>query len=370
MITKIDISNFKAIKTLSLAPASLNLFMGLNGMGKSTVIQALLLLRQSGKTGLSKLLLNGDLVNIGRGRDVLYNFADRESIAFGVDFLNQDTKAKSSVKVSYLYQSQSDVLNVIKEGDIVGNIYDEPLFSDEFVFLNADRLAPSAAYDMSYDKVMNNRSIGIHGELAVHFLSLYGDKINVARDLCLSSAASDKLMDQVQEWMQVISPGVRIETKELSQIDKVMISYGFQTDSISTNAFRPTNVGFGISYILPVLVACLSGVHRLIIIENPEAHLHPKGQSKMGELIARCAQNGAQLFVETHSDHIVNGLRVAVKENIVKPSSVAINYFTKKISNGENYVDNTPIKIGINGELSEYPPDFLDEWENQLLKLY
>ena len=108
--------------------------------------------------------------------------------------------------------------------------------------------------------------------------------------MCLETASSNKLLDQVQEWMKVISPGVNITTEELPQIDKVVVSYGFQTDTISTNRFRPTNVGFGISYILPVIIACLSGIHKLIIIETPEAHLHPKGQAKMGELIARCAQ--------------------------------------------------------------------------------
>ena len=114
---------------------------------------------------------------------------------------------------------------------------------------------------------------------------------------------------------------------------------------------------------------CLSGIHKLVMIENPEAHLHPKGQAKMGELIARCAASGVQLFVETHSDHIVNGLRVAVKEKIITPKQVGINYFTKNIENGESYTVNTPIKIGINGELSYYPQDFIDEWENQLMKL-
>ena len=89
----------------------------------------------------------------------------------------------------------------------------------------------------------------------------------------------------------------------------------------------------------------------------------------MGELIARCAASGVQLFVETHSDHIVNGLRVAVKEKIITPKQVGINYFTKNIENGESYTVNTPIKIGINGELSYYPQDFIDEWENQLMKL-
>lgn len=77
----------------------------------------------------------------------------------------------------------------------------------------------------------------------------------------------------------------------------------------------------------------------------------------------------AQLFIETHSDHIVNGLRVAVKEGIIAPKQVCINYFTKKVKDGESFTINTPIKIGSNGELSEYPQDFIDEWENQLMKL-
>lgn len=368
MITKINISNFKAIKSLRLDPTSLNLFMGLNGMGKSTVIQSLLLLRQSMKSGLKRLSLNGNLVEIGRGKDALYNFAEVEKIHFDFDFVQGDEENGYSLNVDYAYSAKSDVLNLI-EGHIDSEIFSQPLFTTNFVFLNAERMSPATTYEMSYDEVTNNHTIGIHGELAAHFLSMYGDSLIVPDPMCLETASSNKLLDQVQEWIKVISPGVNIATEELSQIDKVVISYGFQTDTISTNRFRPTNVGFGISYILPVIVVCLSGLHKLIIIENPEAHLHPKGQAKMGELIARCATTGTQLFIETHSDHIVNGLRVAVKEKIITPKHVCINYFTKKVEEDQSYTINTPIKIGINGELSNYPQDFIDEWENQLIKL-
>lgn len=95
MITKININNFKAIKSLMLVPTSLNLFMGLNGMGKSTVIQSLLLLRQSLKSGLKQLSLNGSMVEIGRGKDALYNFAETEKIHFDLDFV-QDEEEKES----------------------------------------------------------------------------------------------------------------------------------------------------------------------------------------------------------------------------------------------------------------------------------
>lgn len=368
MITNVSIENFKSIKSLTYNPSSLNLFMGLNGMGKSTVIQAFLLLRQSKKFELSKLSLNGDLVEIGRGGDALYNFSDREEVHFKLDFIGDKVNNKVSLDVRYTYDKDSDVLN-LAEDKIDAEIFDIPLFTDEFVFLSAERISPSTAYEMSYDKVVNNHTIGIHGELAAHFLSLYGDTLTVPDQLCLKTSSSNKLSDQVQEWMNEISPGIKISTKELSEIDKVVISYGFQTDTISTNNFRPTNVGFGISYVLPVVIACLSSVHKMIIIENPEAHLHPRGQAKMGELIAKCATAGAQLFIETHSDHIVNGIRVAVKDKSIHPNQVSINYFTKNVEEGQSFTVNQPIRIGVNGELSNYPKNFIDEWENQLMKL-
>lgn len=371
MITSIEIHNFKGIKDLHLSTTSLNLFMGVNGMGKSTVIQSILLIRQNIKNYWRQLSLNGELVTIGRGKDALYYFADSQYIEFNFEFRNPFNNIEVTLDTKYYYEANSDVLRASVPVHIDRiKAYREPLFNNHFVFLNAERIAPSVAYDMSYDRVFNTHDLGIHGEFAVHFLALNGDKITVPEHMRLASAPTAKLSDQVQAWMNVISPGVVIKTNEISQIDKVLITYGVQSDSIATDGFRPTNVGFGISYILPVLVACLSGTYKLIIIENPEAHLHPKGQSKMGELLARCAHGDTQLFIETHSDHIVNGLRVAVKEDLISPEAVGINYFSKEVKEGQNYIVNTPIRIAKNGELSDYPEDFMDEWENQIMKLF
>lgn len=145
------------------------------------------------------------------------------------------------------------------------------------------------------------------------------------------------------------------------------------------HAFNPQSVGFGISYILPVLVALLTSIPEdIVIIENPEAHLHPRGQAEMGNLIARAAAYGVQVFVETHSDHVINGVRVAVKKGIVKPDDVNIAFFERKrheivsddgVKGQEYYADVRNIKIDANGSLSEYPEDFMDEWSNQLMRL-
>jgi predicted ATPase len=150
----------------------------------------------------------------------------------------------------------------------------------------------------------------------------------------------------------------------------VILNYQFDYGNQKTNLFRPKNVGFGITYVLPIIVALLTAEEgKIIVVENPESHIHPRGQAELGKLISLAASIGAQLFVETHSDHILNGIRVAVKENLVDKSKVNILYFEKTTTEKEQFTKITPIKVDKNGTLSEEPDGFIDEWGYQLLKL-
>jgi predicted ATPase len=189
------------------------------------------------------------------------------------------------------------------------------------------------------------------------------------------------LIEQVNAWLDEISPGARfcVDRVKLSDDEEsyvVKIGFGEESDM---RQFKPQNVGLGISYVLPVLATLLTALpDAIILIENPEAHIHPRGQAKLGELIARAAAYGVQVFVETHSDHIINGVRVAVRDGVLKPEDVNIAFFERKErlkDNAKNsddmeiYSEIRNIKIDDNGSLSEYPEDFMDEWNNQLLEL-
>ena len=170
--------------------------------------------------------------------------------------------------------------------------------------------------------------------------------------------------------MKEISPGVSLNTKYVPEVNKVILDYQFDLINDKTNSFLPKNVGFGISYVLPVVLSLLTAKKgKIIIIENPESHIHPRGQAELGKLIAIASSIGAQLFVETHSDHIINGIRVAIKEKVIENDKVNIMYFEKTTTEKEQFTKITPIKVDKNGELDDYPKDFLDEWSNQLLKL-
>jgi predicted ATPase len=226
-----------------------------------------------------------------------------------------------------------------------------------------------------------NRNLGIKGEYTVHFLELKGNDL-IAFDNCIHPKSNiaitntnEKIVDkrlihQVNKWLSEISPEVHVITNDLTS-DFVQLGFEFTQPTFgSTMTFKPENVGFGISYALHVITALLSvQPGGLIIIENPESHIHPRGQAELGKLIALVAQNNVQLVIETHSDHIVNGIRVGIKENPTLEDKSILFYFEKVVTENEQYSKVTDIEIDKNGTLSHYPANLLDEWSNQLSQL-
>src|SRR5258708_39648245 len=93
--------------------------------------------------------------------------------------------------------------------------------------------------------------------------------------------------------------------------------------------YRPANVRYGLTYAFPIIVALLAAEDdQIVVIDSPEAHLHPSAQSQMGQLLARFAAAGVQILVETHSDHLLNGARLAVKGGVLPHSEMQIHFFT------------------------------------------
>jgi predicted ATPase len=231
---------------------------------------------------------------------------------------------------------------------------------------------------MSEFSVRQMKEIGTKGEYTAHFLSLNEDKIipdtklshpNVKISQPTSSdpeTKSQALIDQVEAWMGEISPGTRITISPKPDIDLISMQYSYGDSKL----YRATNVGFGISYILPIIVAILaSEPGTLILLENPEAHLHPKGQSKMGELLALAASCGVQIIVETHSDHLLNGIRLAVHDGKIEPEEVQLHYFQRQEKEGMMVSEVTSPNIDKNGRIDEWPDGFFDEWEKNLITL-
>lgn len=364
MIKQIEVKNFKSIKKADVSVSNLNLLMGLNGMGKSSFIQTLLLLMQSDKLEERVIDLNGILAQIGQGRDALYQYAEEEKIVFELTFEGQP-------KYSWKFSYQKDKEKLTAES---GYTKDQMSFfrnnTKRFQYIRAERIGPRDIYEASSVVVADKKQLGLLGEYAAYYIDVFGQEHEVIEKLRHPKANSNNLLAQVNTWMKEISPGVSLNTKYVPEVNKVILDYQFDLLNDKTNSFRPKNVGFGISYVLPIVLALLTAEEeKIIVIENPESHIHPRGQAELGKLISLAASIGAQLFVETHSDHILNGIRVAVKDNLVDKSKVNVMYFEKTTTEKEQFTKITQIRVDTKGELSDYPKNMIDEWGNQLFKL-
>jgi len=365
MIKKLSLQNFKLFQHQSLEFSNLNLLTGLNGMGKSTVIQALLLLRDTffnnlieKQLNLSKQDFNNILFDAGKVKDVRFAYADITTIDFGLMLESQSYFWKYDAR-----QPAGKKLPVIDTNVTKENLTNYSLFNENFCYLSAERIVPKNEYYKSSESIQKVNKFGNTGEYALNFLL---ENSNLEVSLKHPFESKTNLESQVNAWLREISPEINYHITPKGA-DKLHLDYSFFGNS--TIHFDPRNVGFGITYTLPIIIALLSAQKGdLIIIENPESHLHPKGQSKLAELMCLAAQAGIQIFCETHSDHIVNGVYVAIANKILSIENSKIYFFDREPNNSFSNV--TEIQVDQNGFIKNEVDNYFDQYHNDLKTLF
>lgn len=315
MLTRLYLKNFKSHRETDLKLANLNLWAGQNGVGKTSALQSLLLLRQSLKNHRIQdgLDLNKPLCYIGTAKDALYQEAEESLLTIQLDSNNPWTPCWQ-FKPDDLESTFIEAVKLPPGDEYRSN----SLFTDYFQYLSSARLSPQEFYRPDDYAVKQEHQISLEkgqGELIGHFLHHYRDRpLRLPALKHPQSKAPAKLLHQTTAWERELCPDITVHVRKVGKFYK--ITYSLQADKASKkNEFSAENVGFGVTYALPIIVALLSTHQKsLLLVENPEAHLHPYAQSKLAELMALAAQNGAQIIVETHSDHIVNGVLVAAKK--------------------------------------------------------
>ena len=400
MLRKVKLTNFKCFEQLNLECAPLNLLCGLNGMGKSTIIQAMLVLRQSLETGELKegrLVLGGERVDLGTGSDVLFEDAEREVLGFvlvdesdadgdpweqdfdcprtsdtldaspGVkarhfvdDYLEEDPGLVASLPPHYITGENRGPHHYLQFWE------DTPPFGGRLIYVNAERVGPRKSYPLS-DVLARRGELGSSGEYTWNYLNRHQDDL-LTEDDPRCAEGGRRIIDVVDQWLQDICPGTHLQLEEVTAADAIIAGFTFdRPGDVESNRYRATNVGFGLSYTLPVIVALLSPPGTLCLIENPEAHLHPRGQTKLApsELAARAAKAGVQVFAETHSDHFMDGVRIAVRDGLIDPDDAAFHYFER---DGNKSIV-TSLKADSDGRLPNWPAGFFDQHEENLTRL-
>lgn len=362
MIKSIKLHNFKCYKDQELELAPLTVFCGNNSVGKSTAIQALTLLFQSRFS--ESVALNGELIRLGYYDDVHNCYVDKD------ESISIDLKAYGKNMSWICHDRRNDGSDFLAWDSTSNNLSCLQGLLDSFQYLQAERLGPRDNYNNEQSK-WHKHWLGSQGQNTAEVLSQIKHNqrfgkyeivdgegtfvVNKSDPRKHSDSKDIQVFNSILAWMQEISPGFTFDSKN-ERIANV--SYNIFQNS-SGKDFRPTNMGFGLSYSLSVVTALINApVGSVVIVENPEAHLHPKGQSYLGRLIQKTAEAGVQVIIETHSDHLLNGIRVAARLSETYKESTAKVFF---VSAGDEQSSVEALPIDSRGEIPYWPDGFFDQ---------
>ena len=364
MIEKIELKNFKTFdeETFTLRP--LTLIAGVNSMGKSSVIQSLLLLKQSYELEYltrtdKQVRLKHDFVDLESAGSLCYSKADERVVEIALE-------ANGGLQYRWTIDAR-DVSKESLECRYDGADMDKlSLFSKDFVFLAAERIGPRRTYSKTGARAYNTK-LGVQGELTPAYLyRALVENEQIGIDAMRANGLAEgqnQLAENLNAWLsQVMNMGVKTFPSEID-MNNVRLDYGYEGEMERYSALQ---VGFGFSYSLPVVVALLAAKRGdLLVFENPEAHLHPSAQVNLGLMIAQVVANGVQVLVETHSDHILNGIRLARKAGVVSRQDVMAIFVQRE----QGVTFTNEIDVLDNGRLSARPPFFFDTWADALARL-
>ena len=376
MLERIDLRHFKCFESLKLPLRRLTLLSGANASGKSSVMQALVLLHQTMREHewSSRLMLNGATVRLGAVADVIDQVHGRRACEIALlnetgyyrwEFSgerNEMSMAVKRVSVSHVggfQEGEPEMLHYLLPAKGHHHLLTEPLC--RLTYLTAERLGPRETYLLEAPELA--LVVGPRGEHTASILHLHGHK-KVLKELVTKDVTPTRLR-QVEARMKRFFPGCELVIDQIPQAS--VMTLGLRTSS-ATEFHRPIHTGFGLTQILPIVVAALSASQDdLLLIENPEVHLHPAGQSAMGQFLSEVAAAGVQVILETHSDHVLNGIRRAIKNKILLPNAAVLHFFRPR---REDERDERPQvespNLDANGNIDSWPDGFFDQFDKDM----
>lgn len=346
MISSIRVQGFKRFKDQTFSMKPLTVLAGLNGTGKTSLVQSLLVTRQAMTNKVVQL--NGPFgLDLGTAEDVT-NWAGSDQILIAVS----EDQASAEVVLGW---SGEDAMYL----DVEAGPESPPLSlsstPSSFTYLSPERLGPRGTYPAAALPA-HHLEVGARGEYCAQLLAELGNKPMEASDRRHPESEGPSFLKyEVERWLSEIARPIEIDAIRLSG----STSYSLNFRDPGGTYVKATNMGFGVSYALPIVLAGLiAKPGGLLVIENPEAHLHPAGQSRMGTFLAWLAGKGVQVVVETHSDHVLNGVRRAIGERkALAASEAVVHYFSGSTEVQVEELSFTPV-----GGMSHWPPGFFDQF--------
>lgn len=298
MIRQITINNFRGIESEVLDIKPLTLLTGLNSTGKSTCFQAIL---------TSLYYNNGTNANI-----MLSSF----DFSFATN-RNRNVNAKSSYIEVVCDNGESFETEMLGEYKVVSKKNTEVDLEDSFYYLSANRLA----FNQDMETVSPKYKVGVQGEYI--FGSFETEKSRSLDVKLVKDKNSETLSAQLNWWLTYIL-GIKFEL-ETEKITSNRVKVIYKSNNLPNLA--PQQLGVGVSYLAKILITCLRAKKGdTLMLENPEIHLHPAAQSRLGEFFVYITNAGIQLLIETHCENLLNKIQYEVYKNHINHTDAVLYY--------------------------------------------
>ncbi|MBI3949652.1 MAG: DUF3696 domain-containing protein [Acidobacteria bacterium] len=164
------------------------------------------------------------------------------------------------------------------------------------------------------------------------------------------------LVDRIQYWIKEFRFASQFKLEQLGETNHYRVLFSDPSTNVEVNL---SDVGFGASQLLPIIIECLYyPPGSLLLMEQPEIHLHPKAQAHLGDLFVEAAkQENRRMMIETHSEHVLARVRRRIAEGKIERGDVAIYYF-EPTPEGSHVRE---IKLNELGQFEEFPEGFFEE---------
>lgn len=348
MLEALHIEGFKCFDSVKISLRRINIFSGTNSSGKSSAIQAFLLLCNNAVKNSSSPL-NGVWLRLGTFDECRNHQTNARIFRVGAVSGTETFQAE-------FYSVNDDPNDVAvlftNESATIENLIS--IEERHVYYLPANRIGPEDSYPRNFDRV---NFLGNKAEFIVDFL--YKNRKKEVASSLIADTASVTLEYQVNYWLGKLF-GIKNTIRDLGLSNSLSVELSLENGK----SVRPYHMGSGVSFAIGVLVSCLSASpDDIVVIENPEIHLHPKAQSDLTEFLCFVANAGIQVILETHSDHVFNGIRKSIAKNEIANTDVVVHFFQLD----ENALSkNSVISLNEHGRIMTHIKGLFDQFDDDL----
>ena len=418
-ITKISVSGYKSIANpCSIEIQNLTILSGANSSGKSSIMQPLLLLKQTLEATYDPgaLLLNGANVKFTSTEQVFSKLSSKKYKDFSIETeINQSSsirlnfyKTTKNIDIKQMvYQENGEPEAVFRTDmtpeeieknlpkqvkkiyqDLSSKINNDHEFS-KMIYFNVERIRcflevkllinqddksiPQTFFSFTRSGLFQKyiRDIihvpGLRGNPERTYpVTAIGEQFPGTFENYVASVInnwqitkSSKLKD-LARYLKILGLTGKVDTKQINdtqvEIRVARLPCNFNPKTKSTEMVSIADVGFGVSQTLPALVALLvAEPEQLVYLEQPEIHLHPRAQAALADILIESANRGVRVVIETHSDLILKRIQSLVAEDKIKPDKVKLHWFTR---DQEGCTNITTADLDKAGTFGDWPEDF------------